>query len=496
MSSPDGGTGHDVVVASSWLPVTFDHGRVRWRTRPGSTSGALGALVAERHGAWIGWSDSAEPVESAVGDLWLYPIAMSQREIEDYYHGHCASSLVPLYHDCGVSPQFRRPWCEAYREINQRFAMTAARVAAPGAMVWIHDYHLQLMPGYLRRLRDDVRIGLFLHGPFPPAERFLQQPMRAEVLQGVLGADLVGFQQGRSARNFLDLAAELAGLRCGDDVVQVGERRVAISTFPTSVDAAAIHRLATDAHVRGRAAAVRDSLGNPRLVLLSIGPSSTAEGIDRRLDAYAQLLAEHRLDPEDVVLVHIGVSGDEHGPHHEDCRHRVDRQVAQINGVRSRVGRPAIHYLRHELDLAELTAFYLAADIMLATPLRQGMTLAAKEYVAARTDDTGRLVLSEFSGAATDLSEAILVNPHDIDQLKNAILFAAAECHAPTDAMRAMRLGVGRRDAHRWAADYLAALAGTTPDSGPSVGPLYPSALRLPTMAEETYARTAVREVR
>jgi trehalose 6-phosphate synthase len=446
-----------------WLPAGIgDHGW-GWRERAGSVARPLAAAVAARDGTWIGFSRTpgvpAHPAPFA--DLWLHPVALTQRDLDDYYHGHCAGTLNPLYHDCGEPPRFRQRWGEAYREINHRFAMNAAHLARRGATVWVHDYHLQLVPGYLRRVRPDLRIGFLLHVPFPPIERFWQQPMRTRMLHGLLGADLVGFQQVRSAANFLDLASEMTGLRRGEQILRADGRHVAVGAFPMSVDVAAIERLAADPGVRERARSLRESLGNPRTVLLSTGAVEHADGVERRLEAFAQLLAEGRLDPAETVLIHVTACGEEDfGPRSE--RDRIDRQVAQINGMHSRVGHPVVHYVRHGVDQDELVALYTAADVMLALPLRQGMTLAAKEFVAARLNDTGRLVLSEFTGAVADLPEAVVVNPHDIEAVKNGICRAVNECQLPEKAIAATRRRLRDHDAARSVDGFLAALDAAT----------------------------------
>ena len=463
MSRPDAMARHELVVAANWLPVGERHGARGWRERAGSAAPALRTAVAAHDGAWIGCATTGDPTEdlSLFEDVWLHPIPLSQREVADFHDGHCGSTLAPLYHDCGEPPQFRAHWRAAYREVNHRFAAAAARLAEPEGVVWVHDYHLQLVPGYLRRLRPDVSIGFFLHSPFPSTDRFLRQPMRSQIMSGVLGADLVGFQHGRSAKSFMELARDLSGLRCGEDTIHVGGRQVVVGTFPTSVDAAQIGRLAVDPDVRARAGAIRATLGEPRVILLSVGALDHAEGVERRLEAYAQLLAEDRLNPLDTVLVHVAACGDDDRTHDQRQRDRVDRQVAQINGTYSRVGHPVIHYLHHELDRSELVALYAAADILVATPLRHDMTLAAKEFVAAHADDTGRLVLSEFSGAVSDLPEALVVNPYDTEAVKDAILTAAGQCRTPSEAMHSMRCRLYRHDADQWAEGYLAALTGT-----------------------------------
>jgi len=451
---------YDLVVTANWLPVRRDRkssGAPRWRDRASGTYSALRGVVGARRGAWVGWSGLADtPLDPfPVGDLWLHPVPLSQREVDGHYRGYCASGLTPLYHGSVEPPVFADPWHETYREVNARFAAAVAEIAAPGGVAWVHDYHLQLVPARLRRLRPDLLVGFFLHSPFPPAELFLRLPMRSEIMAGLLGADLIGFQHRRSAENFLEAARHL-GLSTGDDVVDLDDHRVKVGVFPVSINAAEVKDLANDPGVQARAAALRRRLKHPRTMFLAVSRLDPAEGIEQRLSAYAELLAEGRLDPAETVLVQVA-EPDGDGGCHETLRHRVDRKVAEINGLYSRVGHAVVHYVHRELDRAERVALYLAADVMLATPLRGGMTLSAKEFVAARPDDSGHLVLSEFTGAAADLPEAIIVNPYDREGLKQAMLSAVAEEHG-VKAMQAMRERMHGEDAERWAGSFLAVL--------------------------------------
>ena len=458
MTDDDHTPGYDLVVAASSLPI--DSGPLRWRDRAGSIDRALRAAVADRGGTWIGCITTPASCEAAVLDqVWLDPVVLDSRDADDFVYGHCASTLAPLYLDNGVAPRFDSRWRAAYRSVNERIADAIARSAAPGAAVWIHDYHLQLVPGYLRAQRPDTRIGFFLHSPFPPAERFDMQPLRDEIRASLLSADQIGFQDEGSAANFAD-AIDMRGRWARIGAIRAGRPRVGV--FPMSVDTDEIQRVATAPRVVQTSAALRASLGDPKAVLLSIGPPDQGEAGHRMIDAYAELLAERAIDPDDVTLIYVSVCADD--PSHLRCdRQRLDRRIAQINGVHGRLGCPAIHYIHREQSFVDLVALYRTADALLALPLREGMSLAAKEFVAARVDDTGRLVLSEFSGAAKDLTEADIVNPNDIDQVKRAIVEAAADCHRPTHAMRSMRQRLHRHDADAWSQRVLAAIAGAEP---------------------------------
>jgi trehalose 6-phosphate synthase len=326
--------------------------------------------------------------------------------------------------------------------------------------VWVQDYQLQLVPAMLREQRPDLRIGFFLHIPFPPVELFMQLPRRAEVLKGLLGADLVGFQRPLGAHNFLQLTRHVLGLRPRGDSVELPDgRTVCAGAFPISIDFAEMERLATSDDVRRRATEIREELGKPSTVILGVDRLDYTKGIERRLKIFRELLAEKRLTVPGAVMVQVATPSRERIEQYQSLRVKVEREVGRINGEYGRVGEPAVHYLHQSYNRAELAALYLAADVMMVTPLRDGMNLVAKEYVAARADNGGALVLSEFAGAAAELRQAFLCNPHDLDGVKELLLRAVKI--EPGDAarrMRAMRRYLRTHDVQAWAESFLAAL--------------------------------------
>jgi trehalose 6-phosphate synthase len=472
------------VVLANRLPVDAftEDGRTTWRRSPGGLVTALQPVLAEHQGTWIGWAGrtSEENVDDVDAHTYqingreirlpepfefegmrLQPIELDDEEFERYYEGFSNTSLWPLYHDAVEQPVFSRRWWESYRRVNQRFADAAAVTAAPGATVWVHDYQLQLVPQMLRRLRPDVKIGFFLHIPFPPIELFMQLPRRMEILQGLLGADLVGFQRSGAAQNFLRLTRALCHLQPHSSSVEVDGRTVRAGAFPISIDVEEVESLARSDYVQTRARQIRAELGDPKTVLLGVDRLDYTKGIEHRLKAYRELLRDQRLSVPDVVMVQVATPSRERIEHYVALREKVEREVGRVNGDYGRVGVPAVHYLHQSYSRSELIALYCAADVLTVTPLRDGMNLVAKEYVAARVDLGGALVLSEFAGAAAELPQAFLVNPHDLDGLKETLVQAVNV--DPTDAarrMRAMRGQVRHHDVRRWAAHYLDALAG------------------------------------
>lgn len=454
--------GHDVVMVANRLPVRrTDNG---WEASPGGLASALLPVAAANNGAWVGWAGVAGLTVSRlthqVGDhrVELGLVPLSAEEIELYCDGFANGTLWPLYHDAVRTPTFVREWWDGYVSVNRRFAHAVAEITAPNGRVWVHDYHLQLVPAMLRALRPDLRIGFFLHIPFPPQELFMQIPWRAEIVEGLLGADVVGFQVPVAARNFTTLARRLVGAKGPMSALRLNDRSTRVSAFPISIDVSECERVAAEPAVAKRSNAIRQELGNPRTILLGVDRLDYTKGIDVRLRAFQELLRDGELSVPDCTLVQIAVPSRQDVDDYIDLRESVERLVGEINGEYAQMGTPAVHYLHRSLEFEELVALYRAADVMLVTPLRDGMNLVAKEYVASRLDDTGALVLSEFAGAARELKGAHLVNPHDIGAVKQAIVNAVRTDGRSVNTMRALRKVVRRHDVHAWARQFLSAL--------------------------------------
>jgi trehalose 6-phosphate synthase len=463
----------DFVVVANRLPVDLERlpdGTQRWKSSPGGLVTALEPFLRMHRGAWVGWPGvpdvEVDPIED--DDMTLHPVHLSAAEVADYYEGFSNATLWPLYHDVVAPPVFHRHWWNVYEEVNERFAAATAKVASEKATVWVQDYQLQLVPRILRELRPDLRIGFFLHTPFPPVELFLQLPWRTELIRGLLGADLVGFHLPGGARNFMLLARRLAGASTSRTSVGVrtrlGEldvdgRTVRVGAFPISIDSNALDKMARSKPIRQRAGQVRAELGNPKTILLGVDRLDYTKGIDVRLRALEELYADGRITADDVVMVQLATPSRERVEHYQRMRSDIEQAVGRINGEYGRVGHPAVHYLHQSIPRNELIAFYAAADVMLVTSVRDGMNLVAKEYVACRPDLNGALVLSEFAGAAAELTSAFLINPHDLDGIKNAIERAiTADPEERHRRMRALRRQVMTHDVQRWAQSFLAAL--------------------------------------
>ncbi|MGA7148030.1 MAG: trehalose-6-phosphate synthase [Microbacterium sp.] len=464
----------ELVVVANRLPVdrVMDgDGDPTWRRSPGGLVTALEPVMRRADGAWVGWPGQSdidvEPFEFE--GTHLVPVTLTAEDVELYYEGMSNDTIWPLYHDVIAEPRYRRVWWDSYVKVNRRFAEAAAAAAAPGATVWVQDYQLQLVPRMLRDARPDLIIGYFHHIPFPAYGLYSQLPWRRQMLEGLLGADVIGFQRVADAGNFaravrrqLRYVTKASGIAVpnGDGTT----RNVLAKAFPISIDSADYVELAQRPDIRARAAEIRTELGNPRKILLGVDRLDYTKGIRHRLKAYSELLEDGAISVEDVTLVQVASPSRERVEAYVQLRDEIELSVGRVNGDFDTMGHTAVRYLHQAFPREEMVALFLAADVMLVTALRDGMNLVAKEYVAARTDNRGVLVLSEFAGAADELASAVRINPHDIDGMKEAIVRAIDMPSAEQGRrMRALRRKVLENDVARWSQSFLAALdsAGT-----------------------------------
>src|SRR5215207_1990227 len=450
------------VVVANRLPVDRvenPDGSVDWRPSPGGLVTAFEPVMRRHKGAWVGWPGSPdEELEPFPHDgMDLVPVFQSTTEVAEYYEGFSNATLWPIYHDVVAPPEFHREWWDSYETVNQRFADRTAEIAAPGAVVWVQDYQLQLVPRMLRQQRPGLRIGFFLHIVSPPTEIFAQLPWRDQILEGLLGADLVGFQLPGGAQNFLRLVKNRLGLETVRDRIQLSDgREVRARAYPIAIDAKGLNELAATEEAAKRAAEIRHDLGDPPVMFLGVDRLDYTKGLLERIQAFGELIAEGRIDPDDAVLLQLAIPSRERVDLYRQLRDDIDRLVGRINAESPRIGRPPITYLHVSYPRIEMAAIYRAADVMLVTPLRDGMNLVAKEYVACRQQDDGALVLSEFTGAARELRQAYLVNPHDINGLKDRMLEAMNDSpRNKARRMRVMRRQVFENDIEKWASTFL-----------------------------------------
>lgn len=474
----------DFVVVSHRLPVdkrVDPRGKKTWTTSPGGLVAALAPVMSSREAAWVGWAGVADEKVRAFssGPTHYHPVTLSEADVTDHYEGFSNATIWPLYHDVIAPPEFRREWWEAHKKVNEKFAAAVEKLAAPGATIWVHDYQLQLVPKLLRERRPDLTIGYFHHIPFPGYGLFAQLPWRVEILEGLLGADVVGFQRKTDAANMVQAVRRNFNYSMTQPMIRVPQgktvtpsgttarqtsgktREVRVDAYPISLDFETISEMAAREDIQERAHTIREELGNPTHLFLGVDRLDYTKGIGHRLKAFGELFEEKKLSATDAVFVQLASPSRERVESYQALRADIELQVGRINGEFGHLDRPAVVYLHQNMAREEMIALYAAADVMVVTPLRDGMNLVAKEFIAARHDNQGVLVLSEFTGAADELSDAVLVNPHDIDGLKAALLDAANM--SPADkkkTMTALRKKVKNADVNRWATKFLGDVAG------------------------------------
>ncbi len=459
-----------VLIVSNRLPVTVRESKRGIVVEPsaGGLASGLRPYFQSASATWIGWpgplsaslSDAARrSLDEQMSLHHLQLVELGKRDVEDYYDGFSNAVVWPLFHYLLDRIPLRSQNWEAYQRVNRRFADAVVAQYQPGDVVWVHDYHLMLVPGMVRERCPEAQIGFFLHIPFPAPEVFRILPWRRELLMGVLGADLVGFHTPSYARHFAAAVRAQCGIDPAHDCVRVDGRAVRLGHFPMGPDAEQFERLAIEPAVQEEAARIReDSRG--RFLFLGVDRLDYTKGIPRRLVAFERLLQRNPELRDRVRLIQLAVPSRGAVSEYASFRKQVEELVGRINGAVGTLDSVPIHYLHRAVTLEQLTALYCAADAMLVTPLRDGMNLVAKEFVASRVDDEGVLLLSEFAGAAEELSEAVIINPYDengmADNMAQALAMAPAE---RTARMRALRRRVVGQRPNAWAEGFLSALA-------------------------------------
>ncbi|MGE0442711.1 MAG: bifunctional alpha,alpha-trehalose-phosphate synthase (UDP-forming)/trehalose-phosphatase [Gemmatimonadales bacterium] len=457
-----------VILVANRLPTTVVQGSSGFSVAPsvGGLASGLGRIHREREGLWLGYpgvpADQVDPaawqdLTAVLAAEGLVPVALTEEDLRRYYEGFSNGFIWPILHSLTGLVPIDPDDFESYRAVNERFADAVAAVYRPGDLVWIHDFHLFLVPELLRRRIPDAAVGFFLHVPFPTADVFRTLPHRRDLLRGVLGADLIGFHTASYLRSFAVALAELLGLPTDIERVTVGDRTVRLGVFPIGVAAAEFTALASEPFVDELVREIRGE--DPGQLMVAVDRLDYTKGVPRRLLGFERLLARHPELHERVRLLNLSVPTRESVPAYQDFRQEVDALVGRINGRFSTPRWTPIHYMFRAIDRPSLVALYRAADVMLVTPIRDGMNLVAKEFVASRVDGDGVLVLSEFAGAAADMPEAVIVNPYEVDHLADRMTEALAMPEAERRArMAGLRTRVKSFDNDWWARTFLGAL--------------------------------------
>ena len=489
-----------LIIVSNRLPLVMNRGDQGWAATPG-TGGlvtALAPVLRHRGGTWIGWPGTTEPpgdevreaIRSAVSETGydLVPVFLDEREKKLYYQMFANEVIWPLFHDMIGRCRFRPEAWDVYCAVNQRFAEAIAANAGPNDFAWIHDYHLMRVAHHLRRAGSTQRLAFFLHIPFPPVDIFLKLPWRRQILSDLLQFDMVGFQTQRDRRNFASCVNvlrhdEYAARTSGSRTVihqHEGSRQIMAGAFPIGIDYAGFAHAAADESVSDRAWYLHENYPE-RQIVLGVDRLDYTKGVPEKLEAFRYALRRWPELCEQVTLVQVVVPSRWDIPHYDQLKQEIERLVSEINGEFSRPGWVPIHYHYRSLERADLLAYYRTAEVLIASPWKDGMNLVAKEYCACDVEERGVLLLSEFAGAAAQMHRyALLFNPHDIvgmaEAMREALQMPAEERRR---RMRSLRRIVRTQDVFWWVDRFLQAALQRRLTDFPTVDEYYPGQGRL-----------------
>jgi len=455
-----GAKGGQLVVLSNRLPITLRRARggLHIEKSSGGLVAALEPAMRQQGGAWVGWpgaslraGETLPPPKGGADSFRLSPVELSATEVRCYYHGFSNRALWPLFHSLPGRAEFHRSDWQHYETVNRRFAEAACEVSGEADLLWIHDYHLLRAAWHLRRLRPGARIAFFLHIPFPSFDIYRILPWYRELLRGLLACDLVGFHCADYAKNFLDCVQRLLGERVDHNALQVehGHRTVQAGAFPLGIDYAAQEQLAR---------AQRPAAQRGERLILGVDRLDYTKGIPERIRAFERLLEMHPEFREQVVLLQIAVPSRKQVTEYQALKREIDELVGRVNGRFGRSDWTPIRYLYRSIAPDRLAALYRDADIALVTPLRDGMNLVAKEFVASQVAEPGVLVLSRMAGTAETMHESLRVNPYNADSVAENLQRALQMSREDRLArIRALQRRERANDLSAWLRDFLGA---------------------------------------
>lgn len=466
-----------LILVSNRLPFTVKerNGAFRYTQSVGGlTTGMSAFLQSSGAGSplfddyvWVGWPGStigknsqAALRKEVLERFKSHPVFLTVQEMELFYLGFCNETIWPLFHYFPSLTTYREDFWNQYRKVNETFAEAVAEIAGPDDIIWVHDYQLMLTPGLLKKKIPQVPVGFFLHIPFPSFEIFRLIPgaWRREILQGLMGADLVGFHTYEYTENYLRCVLRILGEAHTMGNIQMHDRLVKAETFPMGIDVERFTRAAESPDIRAESRQLRDSLSVEKIIL-SVDRLDYTKGILNRLEAYEHLLESRKEHRRAVVLVMIVVPSRTGVRQYGRMKKQIEETVGRINGRFGTVGWSPIIYQYRAVPFPSLVAYYAASDIALVTPLRDGMNLIAKEYIASRVDGAGVLILSEMAGAAKELGEALVINPNYKDEIAAAMQEALTMPKEEQQRRnRVMRERITRYNVVRWANDFVGQL--------------------------------------
>jgi trehalose 6-phosphate synthase/phosphatase len=434
------------IIISNRLPVKISesNGQFELRQSEGGLATGLGSIYRQGDNIWIGWpgievysEDQENTIKNQLSEINLSPVFLTQEEINLYYEGFSNETLWPIFHYHPTYAKYEQSYWDSYKEVNYKFKEAVLQIAEPDDIIWIHDYQLLLLPGLIRAEFPDITIGFFQHIPFPSSELFRLIPWRAEILENMLGADLLGFHTFDDARHFRSAVTRILPIQSSSNVVTYNDRQVVIESFPMGIDDKKFELLTQDEKVIQNRQELRESFDGYKIVL-SIDRLDYSKGILQRLQAFDLLLQLHPEHLEQVILYMIIVPSRDTVANYRELKDEIDKLVGNINARYRTLNWIPVHYYYRSFPIDVLSALYSIADVCLVTPMRDGMNLVSKEYVASRTNNDGVLILSEMAGSAKELVDALIVNPNNIGEIYEAIIQAINM--KPEEQKRRMKL--------------------------------------------------------
>lgn len=453
------------IIVSNRLPIKIseDNGEYNYSSSEGGLATGLGSIYKDGDNIWVGWPgiEVSEPenqsaVIQGLKEMKLLPVFLSQEEINEYYEGFSNEILWPIFHYyASTYVNYKQSNWDFYYSVNQKFRDAVLSVASPGDVIWIHDYQLLLLPGMIRAIQPELTIGFFLHIPFPSYELFRLIPWRIELLEGMIGADLIGFHTYDYVQHFLNTVVRILPINSSSNILTVDDRPVVAEAFPMGIDFKKYESLTKNRIVRREIRSLKENFKKNKIIL-SVDRLDYSKGILQRLTAFELLLELHPEYIGKVVLYMIVVPSRDSVPQYKKLRDDIDKKVGNINACYRTLEWSPVLYFYRSFPIEKLSALFHIADIGLVTPMRDGMNLVSKEYVASKTKNRGVLILSEMAGASKELIDALIVNPNNIGDITRAIIKALnMPLTEQESSMKEMRKVVFRFNVFHWVKIYM-----------------------------------------
>lgn len=459
-----------LIVIANRLPfsITKREGEFHFRPSAGGLAVGLSSLPESYERLWIGWPgitnekltvNDKEQIREELAKENCLPVFLSEKQMEQYYLGFSNKTIWPLFHYFPTRTIWEDSFWKSFKQVNQTFFKAVEEIAEPGDCIWVHDYQLMLLPQLLRKKFPDMDIGFFLHIPWPSFELFRLLPQREEILNGILGADLIGFHTYDYVRHFLSSACRILGLEHTLGQISMGSRMIKIDAFPMGIDYVKYSQAIRNKSVQNEVDKIMQIVGKRRIII-SIDRLDYTKGIIQRLEAFDLFLSENPKYKEKVTLIMVAVPSRTDVEDYQELRNSLEQLVGRINGEHGAIGYIPVWYLYRFMSFNKIAALYSVADVALVTPLRDGMNLIAKEFIAAKTEGKGVLILSEMTGAASELGESLIVNAYDkraiVQAIKKALEMPLSE---QIERNRLMQERIAGYDVSRWSNDFIHALS-------------------------------------